>query len=77
VTFIRRVSAAGTVTALGPSFRVGKKHRGLDLRRVVDSGRGRRTASRNGHVLKRWPSKLLNNGPTPKHAVAGGTHGHS
>ncbi len=41
VTFIRRVSAAGTVTLLSPSFRVGKRHRGLYLRLVVDTGRGR------------------------------------
>src|SRR4051794_24900608 len=32
VTFIRRVSVAGTVKILSQSFRVGKKHRGLYLR---------------------------------------------
>src|SRR5262249_11386642 len=61
VTFIRRVSVAGTVSVLSQSFRVGKKHRGLDVQRVVDTGCGRLTAYRNGRVLKRWPSKLLNN----------------
>src|SRR2546425_2103591 len=60
VTFIRRVSAAGTVTLLSQSFRVGKKHRGLYLRLVVDTGRGQLTAYLNGRVLKRWSYKLLN-----------------
>jgi transposase InsO family protein len=60
VTFIRRVSVAGTVTVLSQSFRVGKKHRGLYLRLVVDTGRGGLTAYLNGRVLKRWPYKLLN-----------------
>jgi hypothetical protein len=61
VTFIRRVSGAGTVTVLSQSFRVGKTHRGLYLQMVVDTGRGRLTAYLNGRVLKRWPYKLLNN----------------
>jgi hypothetical protein len=60
VTFIRRVSTAGTVTVLSQSFRVGKRHRGLYLRLVVDTGRGQLTAYLNGRVLKRWPYKLLN-----------------
>jgi putative transposase len=60
VTFIRRVSLAGTVTVLSQSFRVGKRHRGLYLRLVVDTKRGRLTAYLNGRVLKRWPYKLLN-----------------
>jgi putative transposase len=60
VIFIRRVSAAGTVTALSQSFRVGKKHKGLYLRLVLDTGRGYLTAYLNGRVLKRWPYKLLN-----------------
>jgi len=60
VTFIRRVSVAGTVTVLSQSFRVGKRHRGLYLRLVVDTGRGTLTAYLNGRVLKRWPYKLLN-----------------
>ncbi len=61
VTFIRRVSVAGTATVLSQSFRVGKRHRGLYLRLVVDTGRRWLTAYLNGHVLKRWPYKLLNN----------------
>jgi putative transposase len=61
VTFIRRVSVAGTVTVLSQTLRVGKKHRGLYLRLVVDTGRGWLTAYLNGRVLKRWPYKLLNN----------------
>jgi putative transposase len=61
VTFIRRVSVAGTVTVLSQSFRVGKKHRGLYLQMVVDTGHGRLTAYLNGRVLKRWPYTLLNN----------------
>src|SRR5512144_1344899 len=60
VTFIRRVSVAGTVTVLSQSYRVGKRHRGLYLRLVVDTGRGCLTAYLNGRVLKRWPYKLLN-----------------
>jgi putative transposase len=60
VTFIRRVSWAGTVTALSQSFRVGRKHKGLYLRLVIDTGRGQLTAYLNGRVLKRWPYKLLN-----------------
>jgi hypothetical protein len=60
VTFIRRVTVAGTVTLLSQSFRVGKRHRGLYLRLVVDTGRGCLTAYRNGRVLQRWPYKLLN-----------------
>jgi len=60
VTFIRRVSVAGTVTVLSQTFRVGKKHRGLYLRLVVNTGRGSLTAYLNGRVLKRWPYKLLN-----------------
>ena len=60
VTFIRRVSPAGTVSVLSQSFRVGKRHRGLYLRLVMDTGRGRLTAYLNGRVLKRWPYKLRN-----------------
>jgi transposase InsO family protein len=60
VTFIRRVSWAGTVTILSQTFRVGKRHRGLYLRLVVDTGRGLLTAYLNGRILKRWPYKLLN-----------------
>ncbi len=61
VMFIRRVSRAGTVTVLSQTFRVGKRHRGLYLRLVVDTGRGSLTAYLNGRVCKRWPYKLLNN----------------
>jgi|RhiMetdeSRZDD1v2_1073273.scaffolds.fasta_scaffold391254_2 winged helix-turn helix protein/integrase-like protein len=60
VTFIRRVSVAGTVTVLSQAFRVGKRHRGLYLRLVVDTRRGRLTAYLNGRVLKRWPYELRN-----------------
>jgi transposase InsO family protein len=60
VTFIRRVSVAGPVTVLSQSYRVGKRHRGLYLRLVVDTGRGPLTAYLNGRVLKRWPYKLRN-----------------
>jgi transposase InsO family protein len=60
VTFIRRVSTAGTVTVLSQTFRVGKRHRGLYLRLVIDTGRGWLTAYLNGRVLKRWPYQLLN-----------------
>ena len=60
VTFIRRVSPAGTVSVLSQSYRVGKRHRGLYLRLVLDTGRGYLTVYLNGRVLKRWPYKLLN-----------------
>jgi hypothetical protein len=60
VIFIRRVSPAGTVSVLSQSFRVGKRQKGLYLRLVIDTGRGRLTAYLNGRVLQRWPYKLLN-----------------
>ena len=60
VTFIRRVSVAGTVTVLSQTFRVGKRHRGLYLRLVMDTGRGKLTAYLNGRVVKRWPYELRN-----------------
>jgi transposase InsO family protein len=60
VTFIRRVSVAGTVTVLSQSYWGGKRHRGLYLRFVVDTKRGWLTAYLNGRVQKRWPYKLLN-----------------
>jgi transposase InsO family protein len=60
VTFLRRVTTAGTVTVLSQTFRVGKRHRGLYLRLVIDTGRGWLTAYLNGRVLKRWPYELLN-----------------
>src|SRR5262249_45983767 len=60
VTFIRRVSVAGTVTVLSQSFRVGKRHRGLYLRLGGDTGRGTLAAYLNGRGLKRWAYKLLN-----------------
>jgi len=77
VIFIRRVSTAGTVSILSQSFRVGKRHRGLYLRLVVDTGRGRLTAYRNGRVLKRWPYKLLNKEPPSEHPAADGSRRHS
>jgi hypothetical protein len=58
--FIRRVSVAGTVSVLNQSFRVGKMHRGLYLRLVIDTGRGWLTAYLKGRVLKHRPYKLLN-----------------
>jgi hypothetical protein len=51
---------AGTVTVLSQSYRVGKRHVGLYLRLVVDTGRGWLTAYLDGRVLKRWPYTLLN-----------------
>ena len=60
MTFIRRVSAKGTVKVLSQSFRVGKRHQGLYVKLVLDTQRGRLTAYLNGHMLKRWPYKLLN-----------------
>jgi hypothetical protein len=39
---------------------VGKKHKGLYLRLVIDTKRGKLTAYLNGRVLKRWPYELLN-----------------
>jgi hypothetical protein len=60
VTFIRRMSPTGTVSVLSQSYRVGKRHRGLYLQLVVDTGCGQLTAYLNGRVLKRWPYKLLN-----------------
>ena len=48
----------GTAPILSQSFRVGKWHKGLYLRLVVDTRRGWLTAYLNGRVLKRWPYKL-------------------
>ncbi len=61
VTFIRRVTTAGTVSILSQTFRVGKRHTGLYLRLVVDTGRGWLTAYLNGRIVKRWPYQLWNN----------------
>src|SRR5436305_10013327 len=60
VTFLRRVSVAGTVTVLDQTYRVGKRHRSLYLRLVIDTGPGRLTAYPNGRNRQRWPYKLLN-----------------
>ena len=76
VTFIRRVSPAGTVSVLSQSFRVGKRHRGLYLRLVMDTGRGWLTAYLNGRVCKRWPYKLRNDELTSNPAAAGGPREH-
>ena len=45
---------------LSQTFRVGKHHRGLYLRVVLDTGRGWLTAYLNGRLLKRRPYKLPN-----------------
>ena len=60
VIFIRRVSVAGTVSVLSQSYRVGKRHRGLYLKLVLDTQRGRLSAYLDGKLLKRWDYKLLN-----------------
>src|SRR5262249_29423634 len=60
VICIRRVRAAGTVSALSQTCRVGQRHRGLYLRVVLDTQRGWLTAYLNGRAVKRWPYKLLN-----------------
>jgi hypothetical protein len=44
VIFLRRVRPVGTVSVLSRSYRVGKRHRGLYLRLVIDTGRGTLTA---------------------------------
>ena len=59
VIFIRRVSPAGTVSVLSQSFRVGKRHKGLSLRLVVDTGAATDSIPEWAR-LKRWPYKLLN-----------------
>jgi hypothetical protein len=60
VTFLRRVSLQGTVSVLDQPFRVGKRPKGLYVKVILDSGRGRLTAYLNGRVRKRWPYQLLN-----------------
>ena len=45
VTFLRRVSLQGTVSVLEQLFRVGKRHKGLCVKVILDTGRGRLTAS--------------------------------
>ena len=54
------VATAGTVSVLDQPFRVGKRHKGLYVKVILDTGRGRLTAYLNGRLLKRWPYKLLN-----------------
>src|SRR5262249_51746870 len=60
VTFIRRVSAPGSVRVLSQSYRVGKRHHGRYVKLVLDTQRGWLTAYLNGQKLKRWPYKMLN-----------------
>lgn len=60
ITFIRVVSGHGTVSVLEQSFRVGKRHRGLYVKLVLDTQRGWLTAYLNGRQLRRWPYPLLN-----------------
>jgi hypothetical protein len=60
VIFIRRVSPAGMASVLSQSYRVGKSHRELCLRLVIDTGRGTLTTYLDGRVLRRWPCKLRN-----------------
>jgi hypothetical protein len=67
------VSPAGTVTVLSQSYRVGKRHRGLYLRLVVETGRGWVTGHLNGRVLKHWPYKLLIDLNTHHHESADGS----
>ena len=57
---VSRVSVAGTVKVLSQTFRVGKRHRGLYVRLVLDTQRDRPSASLDGRLLKRWPYKLTN-----------------
>jgi hypothetical protein len=61
VIFIRRVSVQGSVRVLSQSNRVGKRHRGLYVKLVLDTQRGYLTAYLDNHLIKRWPYKLLNN----------------
>src|SRR5262249_56461706 len=60
VIFIRRVSVQGFVKVLSQSYRVGKRHHGLYVKLVLDTRHGHLTAYLNGHQVKRWPYKLLN-----------------
>ena len=48
VQFDNARELAGMVTVLSQSFRIGKRHRGLYLRLVVDTGRGYLTAYLDG-----------------------------
>ena len=45
---------------LSQTFRVGKRHRGLYVRLVLNTQQGRLSAYLDGQLLKRWPYKLLN-----------------
>ncbi len=60
VIFIRRVSARGFVKVLSQSYRIGKRHRGLYVKMVLDTRRGHLSAYLDGRKIKRWPYKLLN-----------------
>jgi hypothetical protein len=48
LTFIRRVSTAGTVRVVSQSFRMGRTHRGLYLRLLTNTVDGWRTACLHG-----------------------------
>jgi hypothetical protein len=60
VIFVRRVSAKGFVKVLSQSSRVGQRHHGLYVKRVLDTRRGHLTAYLDGRPVKRWPYKLRN-----------------
>jgi hypothetical protein len=60
VTFIRQVTQHGNLHLLGQTFFVGRRLRGEYLKAVLDTHWRRLTLYRNGHLLKRWPYKLLN-----------------
>jgi putative transposase len=60
VIFSRRVSVQGFVKVLSQSYRVGKRHHGLYVKLVLDTRHGHLAAYLNGHQVKRWPYKLLN-----------------
>jgi hypothetical protein len=57
VTFIRRVSPTGTVSVLSQSYRVGKRHRGLYLRLVIDTARGTLTRREGGGRTTLWTKR--------------------
>ncbi len=59
VVFIRQVTASGTLSLLGLTFKVGKRQKGQYLKAVLDTQRRYLTVYLNGRVFKRWPYPFL------------------
>ncbi len=59
VSFIRMVTAQGTIPLLSQSFWIGKRLKGQYVKAILDTARAQLTVYFKGHILKRWPYKFL------------------